>query len=32
MPSVQQMFDMPVFNYPTSVIEDSVFCDMSPSR
>jgi hypothetical protein len=32
MSSVQQIFDMPVFSFPSSVIEDSVFCDMSPSR
>jgi hypothetical protein len=31
MSSVQQMSDMPVFSFPSSVIEDSVFRDMSPS-
>ena len=28
--SVQQMFDMPIFSFPSCIIEDSVFCDMSP--
>jgi hypothetical protein len=32
MSSVQQMFDMPIFSFSSSVIEDSVFCDMSSNR
>jgi hypothetical protein len=32
MSSVQQMFDMRVFSFPSSVTEDFVFCDISSSR